>query len=204
MNADSKKNLSIFQNKLCFLYRLIKQRKSLVCFGLYIIATYNWLVKCNQQVKEAWSTIDTQLKRRYDLIPNLIETVKGYTKHEKSTLENIVKALNSAINNKAPELKESDENHITDNLKHIIAIAEKYPELKANEQFLELQRKLAEIEDKLQIARRYYNATVRDYNIALHSFPSNIIANTFKFKDKAYFKINAGESKNTEVNFNEK
>lgn len=172
--------------------------------ALLSIFYFNRIIKSDNMSKEAWADVNVQLKRRYDLIPNLVSVVKGYMAHEKSTLTELVTLRNAAINNKAPELKENDENHITDNLKHIIAIAEKYPELKANEQFLELQRNLAEIEDKLQIARRYYNATIRDYNIALHSFPSNIIAGMFNFKDKAYFEINAGESKNTKVNFNEK
>ena len=167
---------------------------AVVVIGLYIIATYNWLVKCNQQVKEAWSTIDTQLKRRYDLIPNLIETVKGYTKHEKSTLENIVKARNSAINVNNVQAKGEAENILSGALKSVFALSESYPDLKANENFKELQKALAETENKIQVSRQIYNAMVLALNTKVETFPSNLIAKKFNFKKADFFKMTDDES----------
>lgn len=172
--------------------------------ALLSVFYFNRIVKLENMSKEAWSDVNVQLKRRYDLIPNLVTVVKGYMGHEKNTLKELTELRNTALKKDMPELKELTENKIADSLRHIIALAENYPDLKASEQFLELQRNLADIEDKLQISRRYYNATIRNYNIALHSFPSNIIANIFNFKEQAYFEIDTAESKNIKVAFNEK
>lgn len=167
---------------------------AIVIIGLYIITIYNGLVRCNQQVKEAWSTIDTQLKRRYDLIPNLIETVKGYTKHEKSTLENIVKARNAAMNANDAQGKAEAENNLTGALKSVFALSESYPELKANENFKELQKELADTESKIQASRQIYNAVVLALNTKVETFPSNLIAQKFNFSKAEFFKMDNDES----------
>lgn len=167
---------------------------TIVIIGLYIIAIYNGLVRCNQQVKEAWSTIDTQLKRRYDLIPNLIETVKGYTKHEKSTLENIVKARNAAMNANGAQGKAEAENSLAGALKSVFALSENYPELKANENFKELQKELADTENKIQASRQIYNAVVLALNTKVETFPSNLIAQKFNFSKAEFFKMDNDES----------
>ncbi|BAI80600.1 conserved hypothetical protein [Deferribacter desulfuricans SSM1] len=171
----------------------------LIILGL--IYYYNKFIKLKNQVDESWSGIDVQLKRRYDLIPNLVETVKGYAKHEKETLENVIKARNMAMNATNIEEKAQAENMLTGALKTIFALAENYPDLKANENFLNLQNTLNEIEDNIQNARRYYNAVVRDYNILCESFPSVIIANMFNFKKREFFEIEEKERENVKVSF---
>lgn len=171
----------------------------LIILGL--IYYYNKFIKLKNQVDESWSGIDVQLKRRYDLIPNLVETVKGYAKHEKETLENVIKARNMAMNATNVEEKAQAENMLTGALKTIFALAENYPDLKANENFLNLQNTLNEIEDNIQNARRYYNAVVRDYNILCESFPSVIIANMFNFKKREFFEIEEKERENVKVSF---
>jgi len=171
----------------------------LIILGL--IYYYNKFIKLKNQVDESWSGIDVQLKRRYDLIPNLVETVKGYAKHEKETLENVIKARNMAKNATNVEEKAQAENMLTGALKTIFALAENYPDLKANENFLNLQNTLNEIEDNIQNARRYYNAVVRDYNILCESFPSVIIANMFNFKKREFFEIEEKERENVKVSF---
>lgn len=177
---------------------------TLLVISIGIILIYNRFVRLDNLTKEAWSDINVQLKRRYSLIPNLVESVKGYMTHESQTLKEIVSLRNAAIHQNTPEQKENSENQITENLKHLFAVSEQYPDLKSNEQFKELSNNLVEIENTLQIARRYYNATIRDYNIAIHSFPSNLVAVIFNLKDKTYFEIADFETKNIKVTFHEK
>ncbi len=173
----------------------------IIIIVLFIIFQYNSLVKLKNQAEEAWSSIDVQLKRRYDLIPNLVETVKGYAKHEKETLENVIKARNMAINATNITEKAEAENFLTGTLKSLFALSENYPELKANQNFLKLQDSLTEIEDYIQNARRYYNAVVRDLNTKIETFPSNIIANIFNFKKRDYFEISEKEKEAVKVKF---
>lgn len=153
------------------------------------ISLYNKLVKLNIRSEEALSDIDVQLKRRYDLIPNLVNTVKGYAKHEKEVFENVTKARAEAISAKGMAEKSKAENQITDALKSLFAVAEAYPELKANENFAKLQSEITDTEDKIQAARRFYNSNVRELNISIQSFPSNIVANMFDFKQKELFEL---------------
>ena len=156
---------------------------------LAVIAMYNGLIRLKLRVDEAWSDIDVQLKRRYDLIPNLIETVKGYAAHEKETLDAVVKARNLAMQAGAAADKAQAENALSQTLKSIFALAESYPNLKANENFLELQRELTDTEDKIQAARRFYNGNVRDFNTKLQVFPTNMMASMMGFKEREFFGI---------------
>ncbi len=172
-----------------------------IILALWVIAIYNDLVKKRQMVEEAWSGIDVQLKRRHDLIPNLVETVKGYAKHERETFENVTKARARALEAKTPEEKMKAEQDLSRALLSLFAVAEAYPELKANENFLHLQEELSAIEDEIQLARRYYNATVREYNIAIQTFPRNIVASMFGFKEYEYFDIEPEEEKPPQVKF---
>jgi LemA protein len=168
---------------------------------LWFIGVYNSFIRLKNQADESWSGIDVQLKRRYDLIPNLVETVKGYAAHEKQTFEKVVQARNMAMNAQSLPDKAQAENMISGALKSIFALAENYPELKANQNFLELQKSLSEIEDNIQLARRYYNAVVRDFNILCEGFPSVIVANMFGFKKRAFFEIAESEKQNVKVQF---
>ncbi len=158
-----------------------------VVLGAWIIGTYNSFIKFVIRAKEAWADIDVQLKRRYDLIPNLINTVKGYAKHESGTLEKVVEARAKAMGVQDIKGKADAENMLTGALKSIFALAENYPDLKANENFLELQRELSDTENKIQAARRFYNTNVRDLNIKIESFPSNLIAKMFGFLKMDFF-----------------
>ena len=160
-----------------------------IVFFLWAIAIYNGFVKLINRAKEAWADIDVQLKRRYDLIPNLVETVKGYATHEREAFENVTKAGAMALGAQGLEEKGKAENMLTGALKSIFAIAEAYPQLKANENFLELQRELSDTENKIQAARRFYNSNVRDLNIGVETFPKNIIANMFKFSKMEFFQL---------------
>lgn len=167
---------------------------------LAIIAMYNGLIKLKNRVDEAWSDIDVQLKRRYDLIPNLVETVKGYAAHEKETLEKVVQARNAAMQAQSggdAKKQAEAENALSATLKSIFALSESYPDLKANQNFLELQRELSDTENKIQAARRFYNGNVRDFNTKLQVFPTNIMAGTLGFKAREFFEI--GEEKEREV-----
>ncbi|WP_025209785.1 LemA family protein [Hippea sp. KM1] len=168
---------------------------------LLVVYYYNRFVKLKNQIDNAWSDIDVQLKRRYDLIPNLVETVKGYAKHEKETLENVIKARNMAMNAKSVQEKAEGENMLTNALKTIFALAESYPDLKANQNFLDLQNTLSKLEDDIQMARRYYNAVVRDYNVLCESFPSVLIAKQFGFTKREFFEIAESERENVKVSF---
>lgn len=156
-----------------------------------LIALYNGLVQLRVRADSAWSDIDVQLKRRHDLIPNLVETVKGYAGHEKSTFEDIAKYRSMAMQATGPAERAQAENQLTGALKSLFAVAENYPQLRASEQFTGLQTSLNEIEDALQNARRYYNAVVRDYNTKLQSFPTNLLAGAFGFQAKQFFELDA-------------
>jgi LemA protein len=158
---------------------------------VFVIAMYNGLVRLRVQCDNAWSDIDVQLKRRYDLIPNLVETVKGYAGHEKSTLEGVVAARNRAMTTEGPAAKGEAEGMLTAALRQVFALAEAYPQLRAVESFTQLQQTLNQIEDSIQNARRYYNAVVRDLNTKIAQFPSNIIAGMFNFKPREFFEISA-------------
>jgi LemA protein len=162
---------------------------------LYVIVTYNALVSLRVRVNEAWSDIEVQMKRRYNLIPNLVETVKGYAKHESGTLEKVVQARSEALANQGPPGEQArSENLLTGALKSLFALAENYPDLKANEGFLSLQNDLAEVEEKIQAARRYYNGSVRDNNTKVDQFPSNLVAGWFKFLKAEFFELDESES----------
>ncbi|MDK2921805.1 MAG: LemA protein [Desulfonauticus sp.] len=162
---------------------------------------YNKFIRLKNQAEESFSGIDVQLKRRHDLIPNLVEIVKGYAKHEKETLEKVIQARNMAINAQSVEDKAQAENMLTGALKTIFALSESYPNLKANTNFLDLQQTLSEIEDNIQLARRYYNAVTRDYNVLCESFPSVLIANIFGFQKRAFFEIEEAEKENVKISF---
>lgn len=163
----------------------------LVAIGAYLVFIYNGLVKARQMAEEAWSGIDVQLKRRADLIPNLIETVKGYAGHEKDTLESVVELRNKAQAVPVGDVagRAAAEGLLGAALGKIIALAEAYPDLKANENFLELQKSLETVEGEIQMSRRYYNGAARDLNVKVESFPSNLVAGQFGFSKKPYFEI---------------
>ncbi|HOI97195.1 MAG TPA: LemA family protein [Candidatus Pacearchaeota archaeon] len=172
---------------------------------VWLILNYNRLVAFKNRTKEAWADIDVQLKRRYDLIPNLMETVKGYAAHEKQVLENVTAARSAAMDAKTPEEKIEKENALSQTLKSLFAVAENYPDLKASANFLELQRELSDTENKIQAARRFYNGNVRDFNIAIESFPSNVVAAVFGFKQMKLFEIAAeAEREVPKVSFEQK
>ncbi len=159
----------------------------------WLVATYNGFVKAINRAKEAWADIDVQLKRRYDLIPNLVETVKGYMTHERDTLEGVTAARAAAMDAGSVEAKGKAENMLTDALKSLFAVAEAYPDLKANTNFLELQRELSDTENKIQAARRFYNTVVRDLNTAIESFPGNLVADFFRFEPRDFFELGENE-----------
>jgi LemA protein len=164
---------------------------------LWIIGTFNGFIRLRNRTDEAWSDIDVQLKRRHDLIPNLIETVKGYAAHEKGLFEKVTEARAKAISAQGVEEKGKAENMLSGTLKTLFAVAENYPDLKANANFLELQRELSDTENKVQASRRFYNGNVRDLNIKTENFPSRIIAGIFGFKKREFFEI--GEAEEREV-----
>ncbi len=167
-----------------------------------IIAIYNNLVHLRMKVKNAWAQIDTQLKRRFDLIPNLVETVKGYMTHEEKTLTDIVEARNNFTKASTIEDKSNANNNLTNTLKSIFALSEAYPDLKANENFNSLQVELASTEDKIAYARQFYNDTVQMYNTAIMSFPANIFAGMFGFKEESFFEITDNtQRENVKVQF---
>jgi len=156
---------------------------------LWVIYTYNRLITLRNRTKEAWADIDVQLKRRYDLIPNLVETVKGYAAHERELFEKVTEARTKAMAAQTVKEKGEAENFLSQTLKSLFAVAENYPDLKASVNFLELQRELTDTENKIQAARRFYNGNVRDLNIKIESFPSNIIAKIFNFQKAEFFEI---------------
>ena len=158
-------------------------------FVLWIIYSYNHFVRLVNRTKEAWSDIEVQLKRRYDLIPNLVESVKGYATHEKDAFENVTRARSQAMQAGSMGEHSKSENVLSGALKSLFAVAEAYPDLKANQNFLHLQQELADTENKIQASRRFYNTNVRDLNTGIESFPGNIIAGTFGFKKQEFFDI---------------
>jgi len=162
----------------------------LVIALIWVAATYNSLVKLRFQCREAWSNVDTELNRRYDLIPNLVETVKGYATHERQTLEMVAEARSRALaSTGSPESQARDENHFVHSLRQLLAVAEAYPDLKASTHFLHLQRELANTEDRIQAARRFYNGNVRDLNTRIEVVPSNLIAGLFGFQKEEFFEV---------------
>lgn len=168
----------------------------------WIMGVFNGLVVLKNRAKEAWADIDVQLKRRYDLIPNLVETVKGYATHERELFEKVTQARASAMSAQGAVAKAGAENALTDTLKSLFAVAENYPDLKASQNFLELQRELTDTEDKIQAARRFYNTNVRDLNIKIESFPDNVIAGMFNFKQMELFQTaNSTEREPVAVKF---
>jgi LemA protein len=164
---------------------------------LWLIGTYNRLITLSSRGKEAWADIDVQLKRRYDLIPNLVNTVKGYATHEKEAFENVTRARAAAMGAQTVADQSKAENTLSASLKTLFAVSEAYPDLHANQNFLKLADELSDTENKIQAARRFYNTNVRDLSISIASFPSNLIATTFGFKPLDYFEL-AGDSKEKE------
>ncbi len=169
----------------------------LIALGVWIVIIYNGLIKLKVRTNEAWSDIDVQLKRRYDLIPNLINTVKGYATHEKELFEKVTQARANAMNAQNPEEKAGAENMLTGALKSLFAVSENYPDLKANENFLELQRELSDTENKIQASRRFYNGNVRDLNTKIQVFPDSIVANMLKIGKREFFEIEEEKEKET-------
>ncbi len=168
---------------------------------VWLISVYNSLVRGKNRTDEAWSDIDVQLKRRHDLIPNLIETVKGYAKHEKELFENVTKARTAAMQAQGARAKSEAENTLSQTLKSLFAVAENYPQLKASENFAKLQDELTDTENKIQAARRFYNSQARDFNIKIQTFPNNMVAGWLKFKPYDFFEIEEKERENVQVKF---
>lgn len=164
----------------------------------YLIATYNGLVKLNVRVEEAWSDITVQLKRRLDLIPNLVNTVQGYAKHEKEVFTKVTEARAQALNAEGVKDTAQSENMLSDALKSLFAVAEAYPDLKANENFKHLQEELVDTEDKIQASRRFYNGSARDLNIKIKTFPNNLFANMLGFKEREFFELDEAENAKAE------
>lgn len=169
--------------------------------AVWLIAIYNGLIKLRNRVDEAWSDIDVQLKRRYDLIPNLINTVKGYASHEKEVFEKVTEARTRAMNAGTTNEKAEAENMLSGTLKSLFAVSENYPDLKANQNFLELQRELTDTEDKIMASRRFYNGNVRDFNTKIQVFPNNLLVGTLNFKAYDFFETAEAEKENVKVEF---
>ena len=172
-----------------------------VLLVLWVISTYNSLVSLRNKVKDQWAQIDTVLKRRFDLIPNLVETVKGYAKHESETLEKVIQARNTYVSASAPEDQMKADGELTKAISKLFALSEAYPELKANENFNSLQKELSETEDKIQYARQFYNDIVRKYNTKRETFPTVLIAGMLGFKEVNFFEASAEERQNVQVKF---
>lgn len=173
----------------------------LAVVGAYAVLTYNALVKLKVQAEGAWADIDVQLKRRHDLVPNLVETVKGYATHERGTLEAVIEARAKAMSATGPADRGAAENALTGTLKSLFALAEAYPQLRASENFGALQTQLGSLEDVIQNARRYYNAVVRDFNTKIQQFPSSIVARAGGFREREFFEIDEGERSVPKVSF---
>lgn len=170
---------------------------------VFFILTYNSLVASRNMVKEAFSTMDVYLKKRWDLVPNLVETVKGYAKHESDTLEKIIAARGKNYDQMTREEKVSSDEKVKGDIVKIMALAESYPELKANQGFIELSNQLVKIEDDIENSRKYYNGTVKNYNIKVLSIPTNIVASIFNFKEEKMFEANEEERENVKVDFSQ-
>ncbi len=169
-----------------------------VLLAIYLIATYNGLVKLNVRVEEAWSDITVQLKRRLDLIPNLVNTVQGYAKHERDVFQKVTEARANAMNAQSVADTAKADNMLSDALKSLFAVAEAYPDLKANENFKHLQEELVDTEDKIQASRRFYNGSARDLNIKIKVFPNNLFANMLGFKEREFFELDEAENAKAE------
>jgi LemA protein len=165
----------------------------IVVIALYLIVIYNRLVSLRQTVNQSWSDISVQLKQRHDLIPNLVETVKGYAAHERGTLEAVVQARNAAVAASGPEAQAKAENMLSGALRQLFALAEAYPDLKANQNFLQLQADLSDIENKIAAARRFFNNAVQEYNAAIQQFPAVLIARNMGFTERTFFELDEGE-----------
>ena len=172
-----------------------------VVVAIWAIAKYNQLVSLRNRIQNAWSQIDVQLRRRYDLIPNLVETVKGYATHEKEVFENVTKARSAMMDAQGVKEQGDAQNQITGALKSLFAVAEAYPELKANQNFMMLQEELSGTESKIAYARQFYNDTVMSFNTLIQSFPANIIANSFGFHENEYFPMEDAARENVKVDF---
>jgi LemA protein len=172
-----------------------------VLVGLYAVFSYNGLVSLRNRIENAWAQIDVQLKRRYDLIPNLVETVKGYASHERETLDAVIEARNAGMNASGPHDQAEAENQITGALKSLFALSEAYPDLKANQNFSQLQEELTGTEGRIAYARQFYNDTVYRYNTKIQSFPSNVLANAFRFSEREYFEADDESRGPTQVRF---
>jgi LemA protein len=169
--------------------------------AIWAVAIYNGLIRLKNRVDEAWSDIDVQLKRRYDLIPNLVNTVKGYASHEKEVFEKVTEARTKAMSAESAGDKAKAENALSQTLKSLFAVAEAYPDLKANQNFLELQRELTDTEDKVQASRRFYNGNVRDFNTKIQVFPNNVFAGMLGFSAREFFEAAGGEKEPVKVEF---
>jgi LemA protein len=172
-----------------------------IVIAFWFVATYNGLVVFRNRTKEAWSDIDVQLKRRYDLIPNLVETVKGYAAHERELFEKVTQARSQAMGAQGMKAREEAENVLSSTLKSLFAVAENYPDLKASANFLELQKEITDTEDKIQAARRFYNTNVRDLNTKIETFPTNVIAGMLGFAKMEFFGANEAEREPVKVKF---
>lgn len=173
----------------------------IVLVALYVFSTYNGLIRAKNLVKEAFSTMDVYLKKRWDLIPNIVETVKGYAKHEKETLEGLTSLRAGSYDNMSAEEKINVNKQLSQGLSKIIAVAENYPELKANENFIGLTQELSKVEGEIANSRKYYNGTVRNYNNKVQVIPSNIVAKLFGFKEEKMFETDEKERENVKVDF---
>ena len=173
----------------------------LVVLAAFCVRSYNNFVKLRNRIEESLAQLDVTLKKRFDLIPNLVETVKGYAAHEKETLEGVINARNSGLNASTLEDKDLQSKNLTSALSHLFAVAENYPELKANENFMSLQNSLMKIEDEILMCRKYYNAVVKHFNTATETFPSNIIASIFHFTRQTYLSVEENEKQNIKVQF---
>lgn len=173
----------------------------LVVLAAFCVRSYNNFVKLRNRIEESLAQLDVTLKKRFDLIPNLVETVKGYAAHEKETLEGVINARNSGLNASTLEDKDLQSKNLTSALSHLFAVAENYPELKANENFMSLQNSLMKIEDEILMCRKYYNAVVKHFNTATETYPSNIIASIFHFTRQTYLSVEESEKQNIKVQF---
>jgi LemA protein len=172
-----------------------------VLLGLYLVVSYNGLVSLRNRIENAWAQIDVQLTRRYDLIPNLVETVKGYAAHERETLDAVIQARNAGMNAQGPHDQAEAENQLTGALKSLFALSEAYPDLKANQNFAQLQEELTGTEGRIAYARQFYNDSVYRYNTKVQSFPANILAGMFRFSEREYFQADDESRGPTQVSF---
>jgi LemA protein len=172
-----------------------------VLVGIYVLVSYNRLVALRNRIENAWAQIDVQLKRRYDLIPNLVDTVKGYAAHEKETLDRVIQARNAGMGASGPHEQAEAENVLTGALKSVFALSEAYPDLKANQNFLNLQEELTGTEGRIAYARQFYNDTVYRYNTKIQSFPANVLASRFNFAEREYFRADEESRGSVDVEF---